>query len=127
MRFKLILATMLCASLLAPAAFAAPGDMAQIVTQVAKPAECISRVAVRQIDGKNKFVSPQGFKLAPGPHTLSGTVAINLRNCPVVRGLDDWNAAPLEAVFEAGKTYYVGFDHSSENRADWKYVIWKVE
>ena len=34
---------------------------------------------------------------------------------------------PLEDDFEAGSTYYVGFDHSSKSRSDWKLVIWKVE
>ena len=34
---------------------------------------------------------------------------------------------PVEANFEAGKTYYLGFDHSSPHRKDWKLVIWKVE
>lgn len=127
MRCKLIFTALVFTALLAPAAFAADEEMAQIVTQVALPVQCISRVAVRKIDGKEKFVSPQGFKLEPGRHTLSGTVAVNRRNCPVLRGQDDWTAAPLEADFEAGKTYYIGFDHSSDNRADWKYVIWKVE
>lgn len=127
MRFTSVLSVLFCAGLFAPAAFAGPDDMATVVTQVAKPAECISRVAIRKIDGKEKFVSPQGFNIEPGRHTMSGTVAINSRNCPVVRGQDNWNSPPLEADFEAGKTYYVGYDHSSTDRTEWKYVIWKVE
>lgn len=128
MHFKLILSGLFFAGLMTPSAFAGPDDKARIVTQISNPVECISRVAVRTIDGKEKFVSPQGFNLEPGRHTLSGTVAIDTRFCPVQPGpSNEWHAAPLEADFEAGKTYYLGFDHSSTNREDWKYVIWKVE
>lgn len=106
---------------------AAPDDKARIVTQNAQPADCISRVAIRTINGKEKFVSPQGFDLEPGRYTLNGTVALDTTFCKVVRGNEYTRIEPLEAEFEAGKTYYVGFDHSSTNRADWGLVIWKVE
>jgi hypothetical protein len=33
----------------------------------------------------------------------------------------------LEWQFEPGRTYYVGFDHSSAVVTEWKYVIWKTE
>lgn len=127
MTIKRILTALFCAALIAPAAFAAPKDKARIITQNTLPDQCIARVAVRKIDGEERFVSPQGFDLEPGRHTLSGSVAIDTRNCPVVRGQQNWTAEPLEADFEAGKTYYIGFDHRSNNREDWKYVIWKVE
>lgn len=26
-----------------------------------------------------------------------------------------------------GKTYYIGYDHKSKNRDNWKLVVWKVE
>ena len=29
--------------------------------------------------------------------------------------------------FEAGVTYFVGLDHSSTNRDEWKVVAWKTE
>jgi len=127
MHFKRILSALFCVGLLAPAAFADPGDMARVVTQADIPVDCVSPVAVRKIDGQGKYVSPQGFDLAPGTHTLSGTVAIDVRNCGVELATENWIAAPLEADFEAGKTYYIGFDHSSANRSEWQYVIWKVE
>ncbi len=106
---------------------AASEDMARIVTQNAKPADCISRVAIRTINGKEKFVSPQGFDLEPGRYTLNGTVALDTTFCKVVRGNENTRPEPLEAEFEAGKTYYIGFDHSSPTRAEWSLVIWKVE
>ncbi len=127
MYFKRILSALFCAGLFTPAVFANPGDMARVVTQADSPVDCVSRVAVRKIDGREKFVSPRGFDLSPGTHTLSGTVAIDARNCDVELATGDWIAAPLEAEFEAGKTYYIGFDHSSGNRSEWQYVIWKVE
>ena len=102
-------------------------DKARIVTQNARPVDCISRVAIRTINGKQKFVSPQGFDLEPGRYTLNGTVALDTTFCKVVRGNENTRPAPLEAEFEAGKTYYIGFDHSSTNREEWHYVIWKVE
>lgn len=101
--------------------------VARIVTQDADPANCISRVAVRTINGQNKFVSPQGFNLKPGKYTLSGTVALDTRYCKVPPGNSYRSVPPLEAEFEAGKTYYIGFDHGSPNREDWAYVVWKVE
>jgi hypothetical protein len=108
-------------------AVAGPEDMARIVTQVNKPAECISRVAVRQINGREKFVSPQGFDLEPGRYTLAGTVALDTSYCRAPRRREPVNTPPLEADFEAGKTYYLGYDHSSTNPDEWHYVIWKVE
>jgi hypothetical protein len=33
----------------------------------------------------------------------------------------------LEAEFEASKTYWVGLNHRSPHRKDWKYVIWNVK
>lgn len=116
------------ALLLAPlGALAGPDDKARIVTQNVKPADCISRVAIRQINGEEKFVSPQGFDLEPGHYTLAGTVALDTSYCRAPRQNRPINAPALEADFEAGKTYYIGFDHSSSNREDWHYVIWKVE
>jgi hypothetical protein len=108
-------------------AIAGSEGMARIVTQNGKPADCISRVAIRQINGKEKFVSPQGFELEPGRYTMSGTVALDTSYCKAPQRRSPINAPPLEAEFEAGKTYYIGFDHSSRKREEWHYVIWKVE
>jgi hypothetical protein len=103
-------------------------DMARVVTQDARPAECISRVAIRRIDGRERFVPARGFDLAPGRHTMTGTVELDTRHCPVPQGRNITGAVPpLDENFEAGKTYYVGFDHSAEDSAEWKLVVWKVE
>lgn len=125
-RWRLPVLALIACAIVMPAQ-AEEKAVARIVTQNSDPANCISRVAVRTINGENKFVSPQGFNLKPGKYTLSGTVALDTRYCKVAPGNSYHSVPPLEAEFEAGKTYYIGFDHSSSNREDWAYVIWKVE
>ena len=117
--------------LLAPAVngMASEGK-AKIVTQAFRDAECISQVTIRKLDGQNRFLSPQGFEVDAGKHSMSGSIAFNSGNCPGHSGNPRSNKrqyAPLEADFEAGKTYYVGFDHSATDPEEWAYVIWKVE
>jgi hypothetical protein len=101
---------------------------AQIVTSGEKPSQCISAVHVNQIDGKEVKVQPLGFEIDPGTHKIGARALINTSFCKPV-GLAQGNnpTEPIEANFEAGKTYYLGFDHSASNRKDWKLVIWKVE
>ncbi|MBT8065141.1 MAG: hypothetical protein KJN94_08985 [Gammaproteobacteria bacterium] len=101
---------------------------ARIVTHMSNGAQCISPVHILRIDGREVQVNRGGFELEPGKHTMSGKTLIDTSICSTVgRGTQQHNAAPLEAEFEAGKTYWVGFDHNSPNRNDWKYVIWKVK
>lgn len=105
-----------------------PEHKAKIITGNEKPTECISSVHVNAIDGKQVYVQPLGFDLAPGKHTMTARAAINTSFCAVVGPSNGQEKIPpLEGDFEAGKTYYVGFDHSANNRRDWKLVIWKVE
>jgi hypothetical protein len=120
------------ALVLVPALALAGGEHAEhkakIITGNEKPTECISSVHVNAIDGEQVYVQPLGFDLAPGRHTLTGRAAINTSFCAAVGPSNGKEKIePLEAEFEAGKTYYVGFDHSANNRRDWKLVIWKVE
>ena len=107
---------------------AGPADKAKIITGNEKPTECISSVQVNAIDGKQIYVQPLGFDIEPGKHTITARAVINTSFCTAVGpGTGKNTAAPLEAEFEAGKTYYLGYDHSSSNRKDWKLVVWKVE
>ena len=69
----------------------------------------------------------QGFELSPGTHSLQGTAKLNLTYCQAQSETTATHVPPLQAVFEAGKTYYVGLDHSSSDRSQWKFVVWKVE
>ena len=53
---------------------------------------------------------------------------MNTAFCRVGRGGNrGWHAADLEVDFEAGKTYYIGYDHKSTNRDEWKLVRWGNE
>jgi hypothetical protein len=123
-----LLSVILAVVFLAPAlSMAGDAEKARIITMLDKPAECLAAVAIKQIDGRQKMVSPLGFDIEPGSHSMSGTAQINVANCPRVRGYRDQGVPPLEADFEAGKTYYVGLDHSSADRTEWALVIWKVE
>ena len=114
--------------LLPAAAMAKDMSKAHIVTMIAKPAQCLSSIAVNQIDGEEKRVHPQGFEIDPGLHTITGRAMIDTTFCRVIRSKQAGTAVPpLTTIFEAGKTYFVGLDHSSKDRAEWRLVIWKVE
>lgn len=104
------------------------GGKAKIITSNEKPTECISSVHVNSIDGKQVYVQPLGFDIDAGKHTLTARAAVNTSFCAAVGPSNGKEKVPpLEAEFEAGKTYYLGFDHSANNRRDWRLVIWKVE
>lgn len=123
---------LLAVALLPVLALAGPehdhGGKAKIITGNEKPTECISSVHVNAIDGKQVYVQPLGFDLDAGKHTLTARAAVNTSFCPAIGPSNGKEKVPpLEAEFEAGKTYYVGYDHSANNRRDWKLVIWKVE
>ena len=123
---KKILLIMMSLGLL-PAAAITDRDKALIVTRNEKPAQCLSAVVIGEIDGRETVTSSKGFELEPGTHTMNGHANINTTFC-VVAGSNEGPAVPdLKAEFEAGKTYYIGLDHSSGNRDEWKLVIWKVE
>lgn len=101
---------------------------ARIITGNQRAAECISSVHVNTIDGEQVFVQPLGFEIDPGKHTMTARAKVDISFCTAVgKGTNRDTVEPLEAEFEAGKTYYLGYDHSSSNRRDWKLVIWKVE
>lgn len=123
---KLILMIVVLAALPVAAVLAANGK-AKIVTQNQLPASCISRIVVTDIDGRLRTVPKQGFELDAGPHTIQGRAIVSMANCPTANAKKAYPVPALEADFEAGKTYYVGLDHSSRNQADWRLVIWKTE
>jgi hypothetical protein len=125
---KSLVIPILALSILPFSASAGDPGKVQIVTSFNQAAQCISPVHIKRIDGKEASVQRMGFTLEPGKHSLSGSAVINLSHCPAVGSTTRHHAAePLEAVFEPGKVYYVGYDHNSADRKDWKIVIWKVE
>ena len=101
---------------------------AKIITSANQAAKCISPVQILNIDGSEVKVQHMGFDLDPGKHTMSGRALIDATYCKTVgKSTNRYGTTPLEAEFEAGKSYWVGFDHSSPDRNEWKYVIWKVK
>ena len=69
-----------------------------------------------------------GFWIEPGVHTMTGSALIDSSSCPTVgRSSSPPRAEPLEANFDLGKVYYVGYDHSARDKKEWKIVVWKVE
>ena len=123
-----MLRTLLSIALLAIAApLAADPGKAMVITSVDRPVQCIAPIDVYEVDGKLVDKNSMGFELEPGTHTLKGRAKISSSTCPVMRGNESRDVPPLEHAFEAGKTYYVGLDHSSANRAAWRYTVWKVE
>lgn len=114
--------------LVACAGQAGKAEKARIITSVGKPAQCIAAVHVYRIDDREVGVPKLAFDLDAGTHTLGARTTVDTSFCMVVgpgRGLPP--PPPLEAEFVAGYTYYLGYDHSSPHRKDWKLVIWKVE
>jgi len=103
-------------------------EMAKIVTHGGRPADCLSPIMVNRIDGQQKFVPAQGFEIGAGIHTLNGLAVLDTTFCKVGPGGNlGGNTPDLEVNFEAGKIYYIGYDHKSKNRDEWKLVIWKIE
>ena len=106
----------------------AASEMVKVVTQAGRPADCLAALAVNRIDGESRVVPAQGFLIEPGIHTINGRATLDSRNCqPIAGDQQIGNAADLEVNFEAGKTYYIAYDHKSRNTEEWRLVVWKVE
>lgn len=105
----------------------AADQMARVITDVAKPVQCIAPIEVYNLDGRLVRKNAMGFDLEPGRHTLVGTARIDSVNCPAMRGNQALDIPPLDYEFEAGKVYYVGLEHQSSNQQQWRFVVWKVE
>ncbi len=117
-----------CLFLLPIQASAEQQGKAKIITGFNQAARCIAPVQILKIDGREVNVQKLTFDLVPGRHTMSGRALIDTSFCQTVgRATNRSSVPPLVDVFEAGKTYWIGFDHSSSDRKDWNYVIWKVK
>ncbi|NND44423.1 MAG: hypothetical protein HKN58_03800 [Xanthomonadales bacterium] len=116
-------------AVLPAAALSADRNKAQVVTFKSDPTKCLASVEIKTIDGELKLLPSLGFDIEPGWHTMHGVATVNLNHCPAVeeRSRKQVHIPPLEWLFEAGKKYYVGLDHSSPHRENWQLVVWKVE
>ena len=124
---KKMILILLLAALLPSQVIANKSSKAKIVTQNGRTAQCISSVVIDEVDGRLSNVAKLGFELDAGTHSMNGRAIINTANCPAIRGRNSYVVPDLEADFEAGKTYYVGLDHSSKNKEEWRLVVWKTE
>jgi hypothetical protein len=127
MMMKKMILILLLAALLPSQVIANKSSKAKIVTQNERTAQCISSVVINEVDGRLSNVAKLGFELDAGTHSMNGRAIINTANCPAIRGRNSYVVPDLEADFEAGKTYYVGLDHRSKNKEDWRLVVWKTE
>jgi hypothetical protein len=129
---KLLLLVFVLAVLPAHAQFATePTEteiMVRVVTSPARPADCLAPVAVTRIDGQLQTVPAEGFLIEPGLHSINGRATLDVNRCGVTDNRLRIGSVPdLEVNFEVGKTYYIAFDHRSQNTAEWSLVVWMVE
>jgi hypothetical protein len=124
---KVMVILLLLAGIAPMGAGAAQDGKVQVVTSFSNAAKCISPVAIKKIDGREATVQRMGFWIEPGKHTLSGSALIDTSFCATIgANADRYRPEPLEVEFELGKVYYIGIDHSSSDREDWKFVVWKI-
>jgi hypothetical protein len=125
---KVLAIMLLLAGLMPVAVSAAEDGKVQVITHFSNAAKCISPVAIKKIDGREATVQRMGFWIEPGTHTLSGSALIDTSFCQTIGSNSQrYRPEPLEVDFELGKVYYIGYDHSSQNRKDWEFVVWKIE
>ncbi len=106
----------------------AASEMAKVVTQAGRPGDCLAAIAVNKIDGELRAVPAQGFLIEPGVHTINGRATLDARKCqPLTAYQQIGRATDLEVNFEPGRTYYIAYDHKSQNTEEWRLVVWKVE
>ena len=106
----------------------AEAEMARIISDQARPEDCLAAVAINKIDGEPRVVSAKGFLIEPGPHSLNGLAMLDITHCSIAGDDRQINtAADLEYNFEAGQTYYVGYYHRSHISDERRLVVWKVE
>lgn len=126
---KFVLITAALAAFAWQPVFAGEG-VALVIGSAEDPVNCISPVSINTVDGTELPGGRMQVTLEPGKHTLSGAAKVNTSFCSKVgvsRGGKKNAVAPLEAEFEAGKTYYLGLNHKASRETGWFYEIWKVE
>lgn len=124
---RLIISAFLLVAL--PVVAEVPADeMATVVTDSDLPSECLAPVVITIIDGVKQAVPGKGFLIAPGVHSINGKATLDTSKCRRPGSdLEISRAADLVVNFEAGRTYYIAYDRSAQNSAEWKLLVWKVE
>lgn len=112
--------------------FASPNEpSAKIILSHSTAAKQIFPVRLLMVNGKNINVRSDAVWLAPGEYEfrLASTINKNYTS-PVLslkerRGLKDLKNT-LKITVEADKSYYIGYDASSNQSEDWQPVVYKV-
>jgi hypothetical protein len=126
---KLLLLLFPAAIMFSSSAFSEEG-VATIISSGGSPAQCISPLLINNVDGQELAGGRTTITLSPGAHTINGAAQVNTSYCTTVgpsRGGSRSKTPPLEAEFEAGKTYWIGLNHKASRQSSWYYEIWKVE
>ncbi len=102
--------------------------MARVVTGGPMPHECLAPVVIDRIDGEDRALPSRGFAIEAGTHRLNGKALLDMEACrPLEVDAHIPTAGDLSMDFEAGHIYYVAYDRSHPDAAEWRLVVWKVE
>ncbi len=113
--------------------FVSPNDAsARIILNHPQLTKQISPVRLLTVNGKNVSTQSEAAWLKPGDYKLKFAATVDQRYTKQFissRHTRSKNAKKmtLNLKVEENKTYYVGFDTSSNNTEDWKTVVYKVE
>jgi len=103
-------------------------EMARVVTGAGLESECLAPLLVTRIDGVKRVMPAPGFLIEPGVHTINGRALLDTTKCrPLADDQKIATAPDLEVNFETGNIYYIAYDRSHPDTAEWKLVVWKVE
>ncbi len=101
---------------------------ARIVTSVNRPLDCMFSVDVYNINGERVIKTPLAFNIEPGKYIIKARSTADLSLCmPAISNSRTVSIPPLEIEVEAGKSYFIAYNASSNNRREWKLEVWKVE
>ncbi len=125
---KAIVIAVICLSVWPALPALAGSEKARIVTSVNRPVDCVFSVNVYSIDGRRVVKTPLAFNIEPGKYTIKASATADLNLCmPAISNARTVSIPPLEIEVEAGKSYFIGYNASANNRRDWKLEVWKVE
>ena len=103
-------------------------EMAKVVTPESLLESCLAPVSINRVDGQIQNLPARGFLIDPGIHTVNGLATLDATKCPSIKGNLQLGSSPgMEINFEAGRTYYIAYDHESPNPVEWRLVIWQVD
>lgn len=101
---------------------------ARVVTGAPLPHDCLAPVVIDRLDGEDRALPARGFSIEPGLHRLNGKALLDSKKCrPLEADLFIPPAADLSMEFVAGNIYYIAYDRSHPDAAEWRLVVWKVE